>query len=91
MLTPEQRSLVARRAAYARWAKEDPAGQAEILRRGFLKRFADEVDPERVLPEDERARRIESAMRSHMAALSLRASKARAEKRGEVVGAGDAG
>lgn len=80
-LSPEQRTLRARAAAYARWSREDPAEQSAILRRGFMAKFVNEVDPDRKLPEAERLRRAESAMRSHMALLSLRASKLSAERR----------
>jgi hypothetical protein len=76
-LTPEQRSLRAQIAANARWSREDGTHQGEILRRGFLKKFIDEVDPDRSLPENERIRRAENALKAHMLRLSLAASKKR--------------
>lgn len=83
-MTPEQRRLRASAAAYARWAKEDPKDALEHTRMGFRKRFYDEVDPGRVLPQLERERRAEAALRSHMQRLALRSSRARS--RDEAVG-----
>jgi hypothetical protein len=80
-LSPQQRSLRARTAAHARWAKEDPTLQGAILRRGFLNRFFDEVDPERILPEAERNRRAESALKAHMYRLALASSRARGARK----------
>jgi len=79
-LTPGQRSLRARIAAHALHAagrtNTGPASAA------FLRRFEREVDPEGQLAPDVRARRAEHALAAHMAALSLKASRARAKKRG---------
>ena len=77
-LTREQRSQRARIAVYTRWSKEDPSKQAAIAREGFNRRFLDEVDPDRVLPEVERNRRAGAALQAHMARLSFLSSKARA-------------
>ena len=46
-----------------------------------LARFEREVDPEGVLPEAERLRRAGHARRAHMARLSYRSAKVRAERR----------
>jgi hypothetical protein len=43
----------------------------------FLKRFEDQVDPERVLSEPERQRRALAARRAHMARLALKSAQAR--------------
>jgi hypothetical protein len=40
-----------------------------------MRKFEDAVDPERKLPEDERNRRAEHALKAHMASLSLKRSK----------------
>jgi hypothetical protein len=48
---------------------------------GQLARFDRLVDPDGTLPPEERARRARAALRSHMASLSLKASKAKAAKR----------
>ena len=77
MLSPSERSMRAQIAANTRWSKEDPAQQVAVLRRGFFQKFLDQVDPNGVLPEAERVRRAESAMRAHMLKLSFKAAKAR--------------
>jgi hypothetical protein len=46
-------------------------------REAFLRKFEDEVDPERVLPEAERARRAEHARKAYFTRLSLKSAKAR--------------
>jgi hypothetical protein len=76
-LTPGQRSIRARIAAHARWAKEDPRATAERGQAGLLARFEREVDPDSQLPPAERRRRAESRRREHMARLGLASSKAR--------------
>ena len=78
-LTPAQRTLRARVAAYARAAKYGP----EVTRAAFggrMAKLAAEVDPEGTLPEIERQRRAYALMRSQMSALSLKASRKRTRK-----------
>jgi hypothetical protein len=76
-LTPEQRSLRARIAANTRWSREDGKANAARGQAGLLAKFVDQVDPDRVLPEDERLRRAEAARRTHMQRLAFLSSKAR--------------
>lgn len=81
-LTPEQRTLRARIAAHARWAKQDPkpAGQrAQAGLRARFRRQAAEQFPD--LPDAELDRRAESAYRAHMARLALASSKARGARK----------
>jgi hypothetical protein len=52
----------------------------------FLARFEREVDPEGVLPLEERARRAEYARKAHFADLALKSARAR---RGRVAKAAD--
>jgi hypothetical protein len=47
------------------------------MRAGLERRFLDEVDPNRQLPEAERARRVESAKRAYYQRLALASAKAR--------------
>lgn len=61
MADAKQRSLRARNAAYALHATRDPKLTTEAARRAFLDRFDREVDPDCVLPAEERARRAEAA------------------------------
>jgi len=79
-LSPEQRSLRASGAAYARWAKHDPREAMQHVRDG---RWEREVDPEGLLPPAERKRRAEAAMRAHMQFMALESSKRRAARRAE--------
>jgi hypothetical protein len=78
LLTPEQRSLRGRIAAYSVHAR----GRTNTApaRVAFLVRFEREVDPEGALPPHERARRAEHARRAYMASLALRSSRARQRK-----------
>jgi hypothetical protein len=77
-LTPGQRALRARTAAHASWAKtKDPAARTRNGAQAAFRRFEDEVDPERELPEDERYRRAKSAQRAHMSAIAQKSVKAR--------------
>ena len=71
------RSQAARIAALTRWSREDPRSGTKPARRGFMARFEEQVDPDRRLPEAERARRAERALRAHMQKLALRSAKAR--------------
>lgn len=80
-LTPEQRAMRARIAAHTRWSKEDPKPAASRGQAGLLARFEREVDPDGVLPPQERRRRAESLRRAHMARLALASSKARSDGR----------
>ena len=78
-LTPAQRTLRARVAAYARAAKYGP----EVTRAAFGGRIAKleaQVDPDGTLSDIERQRRAYALMRSQMSALSLKASRKRTRK-----------
>jgi hypothetical protein len=70
-------STQARAAAHAAHAKHGGHAMTRKARAKFFSRFEDEVDPDRVLPEDERRRRAESARRAHMTKLSMKAAKKR--------------
>ncbi|MBO2461121.1 hypothetical protein ABT299_11655 [Spirillospora sp. NPDC000708] len=82
-LTPEQRRDRARQAVQVSWQKtEDPAARTEPARAAALKRFENQVDPDRVLPEDERLRRANEAKRQfykRLGKLSAAARRARRE------------
>lgn len=79
-LTPAQRTLRARVAAYARAAQYGP----EITRPAYDGRMAKliaQVDPDGTLAPDERQRRAKAALRSQMSALSLKSSRARSKRK----------
>lgn len=77
-MTPEQRRLRARNAAYARWSKhmarED---QAYVARQAMWDRLTREVDPEGRLSPQQRAVLIQSAAKR----LSAKLNAAKASKR----------
>jgi hypothetical protein len=78
-LTEKQRSLRARIAAHASWARTgDPAKRTAPAREAFLKRFEREVDPDGQLDPVERRRRAEHARKAHMQRLALKSAVARA-------------
>ena len=80
-LTPAQRTLRARVAAYARAARYDGREVTRAAFGGRMAKLAAQVDPEGTLPEIERQRRAYALMRSQMSALSLKASRARSKQK----------
>jgi hypothetical protein len=76
-LTAEQRVLRARLAAHALHAKAEGSAHTAPARAKFLERFEREVDPDGILPPEERQRRAEHALKAHMTRLALASSKAR--------------
>jgi hypothetical protein len=79
-MTPAQRTLRARMAAYSLHAAGGTSTAAGTA--AFLARFAREVDPDSVLPPAERARRAGHARKAYMTRLALRSSIARTHKPG---------
>lgn len=81
-LTPAQRSLRSRIASHTRWANcDDRIAATQPARDAFRDRWLDQVDPDRVLPPVERAKRAEHAMKAHMTRMALASAKARARRR----------
>lgn len=80
-LTPEQRVLRSRMAAYAQHA----AGKTNTApaTAAALARFERQVDPEGQLSAQERARRAELARKAYYAALAYASSKSRAQRKTE--------
>lgn len=78
-LTPAERSLRARAAAYALHSQGGTSTEAATAAQ--LARFDRQVDPDGSLDPAERARRARFALKSHMASLSLKASRAKARQR----------
>jgi hypothetical protein len=77
-LTPNERKLRAKAAVNASWARTpDRRARTKPASDAFLKRFENDVDPERKLSERERALRAENARKAYFAALALKSSKAR--------------
>jgi len=76
-LSLSDRSLQARRAAFILHSRIDSTEHTAQAREAFLRRFLDQVDPDRVLPEQERRRRADLALKAHMTGLALRSARAR--------------
>lgn len=80
--SPEDRALIARIAAQARWARHDPAEQGRRMRAGLEQRYLDDVDPGRILTEAERLRRAACARQAHMNRMALKSAQARRKSSG---------
>ena len=76
-LTPAERCLRSRLAAHKLHSRYDSRELTKNARAAFKERFYDEVDPDRILSEDERRRRAEHAKQAYMLSLALRSAKAR--------------
>lgn len=79
-LTPQQRSHRARLGGLATAANNDSKEYTKPAREAFARRFLDEVDPERVLPEAERLRRAEAAKKRYFSALAYKSARARSRR-----------
>jgi hypothetical protein len=79
--SPQQRSLVSAIGAHALHSKYDSRELTKNARAKFDQRFVDEVDPDRTLPEQERARRAAHARKLYFTRLALASVKARAKRR----------
>lgn len=79
-LTRAERRLRGRIGAYALHARHDPRATTAAARLAFNSRFANLVDPDRRLPEDERIRRAEAARKAYFTRLAYRSMRARRAK-----------
>lgn len=79
--SPAERRLRARLAAHAMHARHDARDTTVNARAAFLARFEVEVDPDGILPVEERRRRAEHARRAYFTRLALASAKARRVKR----------
>lgn len=64
-------------AALTRVAREGGAAVSAPARAAFDRRFEDQVDPARVLPPDERARRVKAARRAYFLTLAAKSADSR--------------
>ena len=76
-MTKSERQQRARIGGFALAASRDPRDYTRAARRGFMRRFLDQVDPERKLPAAERERRARAALKAHMAGLALKSARKR--------------
>lgn len=76
-----ERSLAGRLGAYIAHSRHDGLEITRAAREAFRSKFEREVDPDGVLPEDERLRRAEMARKAHFARLALKSAQVRRRKR----------
>ena len=76
-LSPAERTLRARLAAQTKWAHNDPYEGTRNAREAFLQSFLVKVDPDGLLPVEERVRRAESLRRAHFTSMALASARAR--------------
>jgi len=79
-MSPAERSLLARQAAHTMHALYDAHETTAKARASFLAKFEREVDPDGVLPLDERRRRAEHLRRAHFARLARASARVRRAK-----------
>lgn len=79
-LTPEQRSQRAQIAAFVLHSQVDSVEHTAPARAAFLARFERDVDPDGVLPEEERLRRAECARKAYFRQLALKSARRRARR-----------
>jgi len=76
--TPAERTMRAQLGAHAQWARtEDRTARTQAARDGFYARFERQVDPEGLLPPEERQRRAAHLRKAYMLRLSLASARAR--------------
>lgn len=81
-LTAEQRSLRARIAAHASWAKtSDRKARTSRATEGFLQRLEQEIDPGNELPSEVRRTMAVHARTAHMLKLARRSAAARRRRK----------
>jgi hypothetical protein len=81
-MTPAERSLRSRLAAYHLHATHDSKEITKAARTAFLLRYERKVDPDRRLPEGERRRRAEAARKAYFTKLALQSARARRKRKG---------
>lgn len=88
-MSPDQRSLRARIAAHASWARtSDRSARTSRGTEAFLERFEREVDPDYELPAEVRREMAVHARTAHMLRLARRSAAARRRKRRRYEGGG---
>ena len=82
-LTPTERSMRGKIAAYTRWAHEpDRSAATAAARKAQLDRFEQQVDPDGILTPAERAKRAETARKLYYTQLAFKSAKARRRRAG---------
>jgi hypothetical protein len=81
LLSPTERSLRGRLGAFRLHATHSPFETTVAARAAFRSRFEEEVDPDHVLSEGERARRAEAARKAFYTRLALKSVQVRRERK----------
>jgi hypothetical protein len=76
-MTPQERSLRARVAAYTLHSQNDSRVLTAPARKAFLDRFEKAVDPQGALTPAERCRRATAARKAYFTSLAMKSAKAR--------------
>ena len=71
-MTPAERTLRAKIGAFSLHSQRDSRELTRAARAAFLARFEVEVDPDGVLPAEERQRRATAARKAYFSKLALR-------------------
>jgi hypothetical protein len=82
-LSPAERTLRARLAAHTLHAKHDARETTAKARAAFLARFEAEVDPEGILPLEERQRRAKQARSAYFTRLAFQRARAARQAGGD--------
>jgi hypothetical protein len=77
VLSPSERTIRARLAAHEQHSRYSPHETTAAGQTAFRARFEKQVDPDGVLPVEERARRAQSALRAHMTRLAFYSARNR--------------
>ena len=80
MFDSDRARLLGRAGAHIAHSRHDSRDLTANARTTFLSRFEREVDPDSVLPADERRRRAEHARKAYFARLALKSAEARRGK-----------
>jgi hypothetical protein len=82
MSTPQQRILSSQIANLVRWSREpDKTAATAPARRGRMAKYEAMVDPDGVLPANERAARAEMALKADMLRLAAKSARVRAARK----------
>jgi hypothetical protein len=83
-MTKQDRIMRARVAAYTLHANcADPKAHTAPARKAFMTKFERDVDPNGVLPVEERRRRALLARKAHMSRLALKSAQSRRARSGQ--------
>jgi hypothetical protein len=83
-IDPEEMARRGRIGAHVLHSRHDSSEIAARAREGLTKKYLDQVDPDRTLPEEERLRRAEHARRAHLARAARLSVLARSTGKGAV-------